>query len=134
MGMFMYKTNALKVKEFMKVFGQEVKEEPKFPNDNTVNARIDLIHEEFDELKQAIYSDKARNEGTLVAIADALTDILYVTYGMAHSFGIDIDECFRTVHVSNMSKLDEDGKPIYRDDGKVLKGPNYHPPNLKEIK
>ena len=133
MGMFMYKTNALKVKEFMKVFGQEVKEEPKFPNDNTVNARIDLIHEEFDELKQAIYSDKARNEGTLVAIADALTDILYVTYGMAHSFGIDIDECFRAVHVSNMSKLDEDGKPIYRDDGKVLKGPNYRPPNLKEI-
>ena len=133
MGMFMYKTNALKVKEFMTVFGQEVKEEPKFPNDNTVNARIDLIHEEFDELKQAIYSDKARNEGTLVAIADALTDILYVTYGMAHSFGIDIDECFRTVHVSNMSKLDEDGKPIYRDDGKVLKGPNYRPPNLKEI-
>ena len=133
MGMFMYKTNALKVKEFMKVFGQEVKEEPKFPNDNTVNARIDLIHEEFDELKQAIYSDEARNEGTLVAIADALTDILYVTYGMAHSFGIDIDECFRTVHVSNMSKLDEDGKPIYRDDGKVLKGPNYRPPNLKEI-
>ena len=133
MGMFMYKTNALKVKEFMTVFGQEVKKEPEFPNDNTVNARIDLIHEEFDELKQAIYSDKARNEGTLVAIADALTDILYVTYGMAHSFGIDIDECFRTVHVSNMSKLDEDGKPIYRDDGKVLKGPNYHPPNLKEI-
>ena len=133
MGMFMYKTNALKVKEFMTVFGQEVKEEPKFPNDNTVNARIDLIHEEFDELKQAIYSDKARNEGTLVTIADALTDILYVTYGMAHSFGIDIDECFRTVHVSNMSKLDEDGKPIYRDDGKVLKGPNYRPPNLKEI-
>ena len=133
MGMFMYKTNALKVKEFMKVFGQEVKEEPKFPNDNTVNARIDLIHEEFDELKQAIYSDEARNEGTLVAIADALTDILYVTYGMAHSFGIDIDECFRTVHVSNMSKLDEDGKPIYRDDGKVLKGPNYRPPNLKKI-
>ena len=133
MGMFMYKTNALKVKEFMTVFGQEVKEEPKFPNDNTVNARIDLIHEEFDELKQAIYSDEARNEGTLVAIADALTDILYVTYGMAHSFGIDIDECFRTVHVSNMSKLDEDGKPIYRDDGKVLKGPNYRPPNLKEI-
>ena len=131
--MFMYKTNALKVKEFMKVFGQEVKEEPKFPNDNTVNARIDLIHEEFDELKQAIYSDEARNEGTLVTIADALTDILYVTYGMAHSFGIDIDECFRTVHVSNMSKLDEDGKPIYRDDGKVLKGPNYRPPNLKEI-
>ena len=117
----------------MTVFGQEVKEEPKFPNDNTVNARIDLIHEEFDELKQAIYSDEARNEGTLVAIADALTDILYVTYGMAHSFGIDIDECFRTVHVSNMSKLDEDGKPIYRDDGKVLKGPNYRPPNLKEI-
>ena len=133
MGMFMYKTNALKVKEFMTVFGQEVKEEPKFPNDNTVNARIDLIHEEFDELKQAIYSDEARNEGTLVTIADALTDILYVTYGMAHSFGIDIDECFRTVHVSNMSKLDEDGKPIYRDDGKVLKGPNYRPPNLKKI-
>ena len=133
MGMFMYKTNALKVKEFMKVFGQEVKKEPEFPDDNTVNARIDLIHEEFDELKQAIYSDEARNEGTLVAIADALTDILYVTYGMAHSFGIDIDECFRTVHVSNMSKLDEDGKPIYRDDGKVLKGPNYRPPNLKEI-
>ena len=131
--MFMYKTNALKVKEFMTVFGQEVKKEPEFPNDNTVNARIDLIHEEFDELKQAIYSDEARNEGTLVAIADALTDILYVTYGMAHSFGIDIDECFRTVHVSNMSKLDEDGKPIYREDGKVLKGPNYRPPNLKEI-
>ena len=133
MGMFMYKTNALKVKEFMSVFGQEVKKEPEFPDDNTVNARIDLIHEEFDELKQSIYSDEAQNEDTLVAIADALTDILYVTYGMAHSFGIDIDECFRTVHVSNMSKLDEDGKPIYRDDGKVLKGPNYRPPNLKEI-
>ena len=133
MGMFMYKTNALKVKEFMTVFGQEVKEEPKFPNDNTVNARIDLIHEEFDELKQAIYSDKARNEGTLVTIADALTDILYVTYGMAHSFGIDIDECFRTVHVSNMSKLDKDGKPIYNDRGKVMKGPNYFKPNLKSF-
>ena len=107
----MYKTNALKVKEFMAVFGQEVKEEPKFPDDNTVNARIDLIHEEFDELKQAVYS----NNGTLVAIADALTDILYVTYGMAHSFGIDIDECFREVHKSNMSKLGKDGKPIFNE-------------------
>lgn len=124
----MYETNAMKVRKFMKEFGQEVKEKPEFPDEDTVNVRIDLIHEEFDELKQAVYS----NNGTLEDVADALSDILYVTYGMAHSFGIDIDGCFREVHHSNMSKLGEDGKPIYRNDGKVLKGPNYRPPNLKE--
>ena len=121
-----YHTNANKVKQFMEAFGQEVKDKPEWPDEDTVNLRVDLIEEEYDELKQAVYS----HDGTMTDVADALSDILYVVYGMAHSFGIDIDECFREVHVSNMSKLDENGKPIYREDGKVIKGPNYKPPNL----
>ena len=124
-----YRTNFLKVKDFMEAFGQEVKKEPDWPDEKTVNMRIDLIHEEFDELKQAVYG----KDGTLVDVADALSDILYVVYGAAHSFGIDIDDCFREVHVSNMSKVGEDGKPIYREDGKVIKGPNYHPPKLEQF-
>jgi len=123
-----YHTNANKVKQFMEAFGQEVKDKPEWPDEDTVNLRVDLIEEEYDELKQAVYS----HDGTMTDVADALSDILYVVYGMAHSFGIDIDECFREVHVSNMSKLDENGKPIYREDGKVVKGPNYKPPNLDQ--
>ena len=123
-----YHTNANKVKQFMEAFGQEVKDKPEWPDEDTVNLRVDLIEEEYDELKQAVYS----HDGTMTDVADALSDILYVVYGMAHSFGIDIDECFREVHVSNMSKLDENVKPIYREDGKVVKGPNYKPPNLDQ--
>ena len=123
-----YHTNANKVKQCMDAFGQEVKDKPEWPDEDTVNLRVDLIEEEYDELKQAVYS----HDGTMTDVADALSDILYVVYGMAHSFGIDIDECFREVHVSNMSKLDENGKPIYREDGKVVKGPNYKPPNLDQ--
>ena len=123
-----YHTNANKVKEFMEAFGQEVKDKPEWPDEDTVNLRVDLIEEEYEELKQAVYS----HDGTMTDVADALSDILYVVYGMAHSFGIDIDACFREVHVSNMSKLDENGKPIYREDGKVVKGPNYKPPNLDQ--
>ena len=122
-----YHTNANKVREFMEAFEQEVKKKPEWPDADTVNLRVDLIEEEYDELKQAVYS----YDGSITDVADALCDILYVVYGMAHSYGIDIDECFREVHVSNMSKLGEDGKPIYREDGKVVKGPNYRPPDLK---
>ena len=123
-----YHTNANKVRQFMEAFEQEVKDKPEWPDEDTVNLRVDLIEEEYDELKQAIYS----HNGSMTDVADALSDILYVVYGMAHSFGIDIDNCFREVHVSNMSKLGEDGKPIYREDGKVIKGPNYKPPNLDQ--
>ena len=123
-----YHTNANKVKEFMEAFDQEVKKKPDWPDPDIVNLRVDLIEEEYNELKQAVYS----HDGTMTDVADALADILYVVYGMAHSCGIDIDECFREVHVSNMSKLGEDGKPIYREDGKVVKGPNYRPPKLKQ--
>lgn len=122
-----YHTNANKVREFMEAFEQEVKKKPEWPDVDTVNLRVDLIEEEVQELKDAIY-----NVGDMNLVADALADILYVVYGAAHAFGIDIDNCFREVHVSNMSKLGEDGKPIYREDGKVVKGPNYRPPNLKE--
>ena len=120
-------SNSDKVKEFMVAFEQEIKEVEDWPDEDTLNLRIDLIEEEYNELKQAVYS----YDGTITDVADALCDILYVVYGMAHSYGIDIDECFREVHVSNMSKLGEDGKPIYREDGKVVKGPNYRPPDLK---
>ena len=123
-----YHTNANKVRQFMEAFEQEVKDKPEWPDEDTVNLRVDLIEEEYDELKQAIYS----HNGSMTDVADALSDILYVVYGMAHSFGIDIDNCFIEVHVSNMSKLGEDGKPIYREDGKVIKGPNYKPPNLDQ--
>ena len=120
-------SNAEKVKEFMVAFEQEIKEVEDWPDEDTLNLRIDLIEEEYNELKQAVYS----YDGSMVDVADALCDILYVTYGMAHACGIDIDECFREVHRSNMSKLGTDGKPIYREDGKVVKGPSYEPPNLK---
>ncbi len=112
----------------MEAFEQEVKKKPEWPDEDTVNLRIDLIEEEYNELKQAVYS----YNGSMTDVADALGDMLYVVYGMAHAFGLDIDQCFREVHVSNMSKLGEDGKPIYREDGKVIKGPHYKPPNLEQ--
>lgn len=121
------KTNFDLVEDFMKAFGQEVKSDPDFPNDETVSLRIELIAEELNELFDAC------EQKDIVEVADALTDILYVTYGAGHAFGINLDECFREVQRSNMSKLGEDGKPIYRDDGKVLKGPNYFEPDLKSI-
>ena len=120
-------TNANKVKLFMESFGQEVKSKPEFPSDDILKLRTDLIDEEVKELWDAC---DARD---LVEIADALTDILYVTYGAAHSFGVPIDECFKEVQRSNMSKLGEDGKPIYREDGKVMKGPSYFKPDLKNV-
>lgn len=121
-----YTTNFDHVKTFMKTFGQDVKDSPEFPNQETTNLRLELIAEELGELEEAIANKD------LVGIADALTDILYVTYGAGHAFGLDLDACFREVQRSNMSKLGEDGKPIYREDGKVLKGPNYSEPDLKK--
>lgn len=115
------------VGDFMEVFGQEVNFEPTLRDQETRDLRIDLISEELEEL------DLALTNKDIVEVADALTDLLYVVYGAGHAFGIDLDECFTEVHESNMSKLGEDGKPIYREDGKVLKGPNYFPPNLEEI-
>ena len=123
------KTNFERVKEFMESFGQEVKSKPKWPNDETMELRIDLIEEELGEFKDAIIN----GDGTLVDVADALSDLLYVVYGAGHSFGIDLDDCFAEVHRSNMSKLGEDGKPIYREDGKVLKGPNFSEPDLTSV-
>ena len=111
----------------MKIFGQEVKHKTEFPKEKIVQLRYDLIKEELEELNQAI-KDKDINE-----IADALTDILYVTYGAGHAFGIDLDKCFREVQRSNMSKLSSDGKPIYNDNGKVQKGPNYFKPDLNKF-
>ncbi len=111
----------------MEVFGQEVNFEHTLRDQETRDLRIDLISEELEEL------DLALTNKDIVEVADALTDLLYVVYGAGHAFGIDLDECFTEVHESNMSKLGEDGKPIYREDGKVLKGPNYFPPNLEEI-
>lgn len=120
-------TNFELVGQFMETFGQEVKCSPSIPSEDVKNLRIELIREELDELKQAIA------ENDLVEIADALTDILYVTYGAGHSFGLNLDECFREVQASNMSKLDSEGNPIYREDGKILKGEDYFPPNLKKV-
>tara|TARA_B100000131_G_scaffold134281_1_gene130995 strand:- start:207 stop:575 length:369 start_codon:yes stop_codon:yes gene_type:complete len=120
-------TNFEKVKEFMTTFGQEVKNKAEFPNEKIVELRKKLIDEEFNELKDAI------NENDLIEVADALTDILVVTYGAGVAFGIDLDKCFKEVHRSNMSKLSEDGKPIYNEFGKVMKGPNYFKPNLKQF-
>jgi len=117
-------SNFSKVGVFMKTFGQEVKNKPSFSTDKINKLRIDLINEELEELKEAI-----KNKD-LLEVADALTDILYVTYGAGHAFGIDLDKCFNEVQNSNMSKLDEDGNPIYNDSGKVMKGPNYFKPNL----
>ena len=120
-------SNFNKVKTFMNTYGQDVKEKAQFPENKIVQLRIDLIEEELNELKEAI-----KNKD-IVEVADALTDILYVTYGAGHSFGVNLDECFDEVQRSNMSKLGEDGKPIYNDSGKVMKGPNYFAPNLKKI-
>ena len=117
-------TNFEKVKIFMETFGQEVKNQPSFSTNKINKLRYDLIKEELDELKIAL-----KNED-LLEVADALTDILYVTYGAGHAFGINLDKCFEEVQNSNMSKLDEDGKPIYNNAGKVLKGPKYFKPNL----
>ena len=119
-------TNFEKVKEFMITFGQEVKNNAEFPNKKIVDLRKKLIDEEFNELKDAI------KENNLIEVADALTDILVVTYGAGVAFGIDLDKCFKEVHRSNMSKLSKDGKPIYNEFGKVMKGPNYFKPNLKQ--
>ena len=120
-------TNFNKVKAFMNTYGQDVKEKAEFPENKIVQLRIDLIEEELNELKEAI-----KNKD-IVEVADALTDILYVTYGAGHSFGVNLDQCFDEVQRSNMSKLGEDGKPIYNDSGKVMKGPNYFAPNLKKV-
>ena len=111
----------------MKTFGQEVKKEPSFSTDNINQLRISLIQEELDELKEAMHNKD------LIEVADALTDLLYVTYGTGHAFGIDLDKCFNEVQNSNMSKLGDDGKPIYNEKGKVLKGPNYFKPDLKKF-
>ena len=120
-------SNFESVKKFMKTFGQEVKEKPGFPNNKIISLRYDLINEELAELKDAI------NKKDIKEVADALTDILYVTYGAGHAFGIDLDKCFEEVQNSNMSKLGEDGKPIYNEKGKVMKGPNYFEPNLNKF-
>jgi predicted HAD superfamily Cof-like phosphohydrolase len=117
-------TNFENVKLFMKTFGQEVKEYPDLPPEEVVDLRLDLINEEVGELCEAVERDD------MTEIADALTDILYVTYGMGAALGIDLDKCFEEVQRSNMSKMGEDGKPMYREDGKVMKGPNYSPPNF----
>ena len=120
-------TNFEKVKQFMQTFGQEVKTNPSFSDEKTNQLRLDLITEELEELKHAM------NTKDLVEVADALTDILYVTYGAGHAFGIDLDKCFDEVQNSNMSKLGKDGKPIYNDSGKVMKGPNYFKPDLSKF-
>ena len=119
-------TNFEKVRIFMKTYGQEVKDKAGFSDARTNKLRIDLIKEELDELTEAMQDEN------LLEVADALTDILYVTYGAGHAFGIDLDKCFEEVQNSNMSKLGEDGKPIYNEDGKVMKGPNYFKPDLSK--
>ena len=120
-------TNFEKVGNFMKTFGQEVKEKPSFSSDKINKLRLDLIAEELGELKLAMKNND------LLEVADALTVILYVTYGAGHAFGINLDKCFNEVQNSNMSKLDDNGKPIYNDSGKVMKGPNYFKPNLNKF-
>ena len=120
-------TNFNKVGTFMKTFGQEVKTKPSFSTDKINKLRLDLIQEELTELTEAM------NNKDLLEVADALTDILYVTYGAGHAFGINLDKCFEEVQNSNMSKLDENGKPIYNEHGKVMKGPNYFKPDLSKF-
>ena len=120
-------SNFNKVKTFMSTYGQDVNEKASFPENKIVQLRIALIEEELNELKQAIKNND------IVEVADALTDILYVTYGAGHSFGIDLDKCFDEVQKSNMSKLGEDGKPIYNEAGKVMKGPSYFKPDLSKF-
>ena len=119
-------TNFEKVRLFMKTYGQEVKDKAGFSDAKTNKLRIDLIKEELHELTEAMQDEN------LLEVADALTDILYVTYGAGHAFGIDLDKCFEEVQNSNMSKLGEDGKPIYNEAGKVMKGPNYFKPDLSK--
>ena len=120
-------TNFNKVGEFMKTFGQEVKNKPSLSTEKINQLRISLIQEELSELKEAM------DNKDLLEVADALTDLLYVTYGAGHAFGIDLDKCFDEVQNSNMSKLDENGKPIYNEAGKVMKGPNYFKPDLSKF-
>jgi len=120
-------SNFNKVGTFMKTFGQEVKSKPSFSTDKINKLRIDLIKEELDELQEAMKNND------LLEVADALTDILYVTYGAGHAFGIDLDKCFDEVQNSNMSKLGENGEPIYNESGKVMKGPNYFKPDLSKF-
>ena len=120
-------TNFELVGDFMEAFGQDVQFEPTWPDFNTRELRLELIQEELDELSDAI-ADR-----DMIQIADALTDLLYVVYGAGHTFGLDLDECFQEVHRSNMSKLGENGRPIYREDGKVMKGPGYFEPDLEGI-
>ena len=120
-------SNFSKVGVFMKTFGQEVKDKPSFSTDKINKLRLDLIKEELSELTEAM------NNKDLLEVADALTDILYVTYGAGHAFGIDLDKCFDEVQNSNMSKLDKSGKPIYNESGKVMKGPNYFKPDLSKF-
>ena len=120
-------SNFSKVGTFMKTFGQEVKTKPSFSTEKINKLRIDLIKEELEELTEAM------NNKDLLEVADALTDILYVTYGAGHSFGIDLDKCFEEVQNSNMSKLDEKGEPIFNESGKVMKGPNYFKPDLSKF-
>ena len=120
-------SNFESVKKFMKTFGQEVKEKAEFPSDKVTSLRYDLIKEELEELGDAIRKKDIKE------VADALTDILYVTYGAGHAFGINLDKCFAEVQSSNMSKLGEDGKPIFNEKGKVMKGPNYFKPNLNKF-
>ena len=119
-------TNFEKVRVFMKTYGQEVKDKAGLSDAMTNKLRIDLIKEELEELTEAMKDEN------LLEVADALTDILYVTYGAGHAFGIDLDKCFEEVQNSNMSKLGEDGKPIYNEAGKVMKGPNYYKPDLSK--
>ncbi len=120
-------SNFNKVGTFMKTFGQEVKSKPSFSSDKINKLRIDLIKEELEELQEAMKNND------LLEVADALTDILYVTYGAGHAFGIDLDKCFDEVQNSNMSKLGENGEPIYNESGKVMKGPNYFKPDLSKF-
>jgi len=120
-------TNFESVKKFMEIFGKEIKEKAQFPSDKIASLRHDLIKEELDELKEAM------DKKDIIEVADALTDILYVTYGAGHAFGINLDKCFEEVQNSNMSKLGYDGKPIYNDKGKVMKGPNYFKPDLNKF-
>ena len=120
-------SNFEKVGKFMKTFGQEVHNKAKFPDEKIVKLRYDLIAEELEEFKVAL------KDRDIKEVADALTDLLYVIYGAGHAFGIDLDACYQEVHSSNMSKLDENGRPIKRDDGKVLKGPNFFDPDLSYI-
>ena len=120
-------TNFNSVKKFMEVFGQEVKTKAEFPSEKIIKLRLNLIQEEVDEFKEALKNKDLKE------VADSLTDILYVTYGAGHAFGVDLDKCFEEVQRSNMSKLGEDGKPIYNEKGKVMKGPKYFQPDLRKF-